>query len=176
MIRAERRQRRATATDDVWRELAAALAAHFDRWLAGRAAPGTVAIYESLPTEPPTGALAETLRAQGIRLLVPELLADKDLTWRAGPLGADLGRDAIAQADVVVVPALAIGRDGTRLGQGGGSYDRVLPRVTPGIPVVAVVFDGELVTAVPSEPHDRRVDAVLTPSDGVRDVQSALKY
>ncbi|WP_265443744.1 5-formyltetrahydrofolate cyclo-ligase [Flexivirga meconopsidis] len=179
LIRAGRTQRRAEATEQVWRELAAGLAEHVDRWLAHRPAPRAVALYESLPTEPPMDAVAELLRANGIRVLTPELLPDKDLSWRdrsdtglGAGLGLDLGRDGIGQADVVLVPALAIGRDGTRLGQGGGSYDRVLPRVAPGIPVLAVVFDEELVDAVPSEPHDRRVDGVLTPSGGVRD----LKY
>ena len=74
--------------------------------------------------------------------------------------------------DVVLVPALAAGRDGTRLGQGGGFYDRALADLPPhpeGPLVVAVVHDDELLAAgeVPSAPHDRRVDAVLTPSGWV---------
>ncbi len=72
----------------------------------------------------------------------------------------------------MLVPALAAGRDGVRLGQGGGFYDRALADLPPhpeGPLVVAVVHDDELLAAgeVPSAPHDRRVDAVLTPSGWV---------
>ena len=75
-----------------------------------------------------------------------------------------LGVQTVAEADLVLVPALAVGADGTRLGRGGGSYDRALARVPAGVPVVALLYDGELLPAVPSEPHDRRVTAVVTPS------------
>jgi len=61
------------------------------------------------------------------------------------------------------VPALAVDRSGHRLGRGGGFYDRWLPS-TPGGSVLAVVFDEEVIEHVPREPHDRTVDAALTPS------------
>ena len=66
----------------------------------------------------------------------------------AGPRAArPLGAAAIAEADTVFVPALAVARDGNRLGRGGGSYDRALRRVPAGVPVVALLFDDELVDA-----------------------------
>ena len=64
------------------------------------------------------------------------------------------------------MPALAVDALGRRLGQGGGSYDRALTRTSA--PVLAVVFEDELVAAVPTEPHDRPVSGVLTPEGGVR--------
>jgi 5-formyltetrahydrofolate cyclo-ligase len=71
-------------------------------------------------------------------------------------------------ADLIVVPALAVSSStGVRLGRGGGSYDRVLDRVDPGILTVAAVYDTELVESVPAEPHDRPVRAVVTPSRGL---------
>jgi 5-formyltetrahydrofolate cyclo-ligase len=69
---------------------------------------------------------------------------------------------ALQQAEVVVVPALAADRTGVRLGRGRGYYDRALTRSVGRI--VAVVYDDELMPALPSEPHDRRVDEVLQPS------------
>ena len=54
------------------------------------------------------------------------------------------GVDAIARADVVLVPALAVDQAGNRLGRGGGSYDRALARVGPLIPVIALLYDAEL--------------------------------
>ena len=138
------------------------------QWLNDRPVPQLTAIYEALPTEPPTHGIRATLVSLGVRLIVPTLLADKDLSWRDPDSGEDLGIDAICAADLILVPGLAVERaSGIRLGQGGGSYDRALARKRPETPVLAVLFDDEVVDSVPSEPHDHAVDAVLTPSGGV---------
>lgn len=115
-------------------------------------------------------------------MLLPVVLPDKDLDWarydgpdalvpaRMGllePAGPTLGVEAIARADVVLVPGLAVDPTGLRLGRGGGCYDRALTRVPVGTPVCALLFDEEIVDRVPAAPHDRRVNAVATPS-GVR--------
>jgi 5-formyltetrahydrofolate cyclo-ligase len=109
--------------------------------------------------------------------LLPVVTEDWDLDWAVfdgslhpsrglqEPTGPLLGRAAIATCDLVLVPALLVDRHGVRLGKGGGCYDRALPR-TQGL-TVALVHDHELVDALPSEPHDVRVDAVATPSSGV---------
>lgn len=114
----------------------------------------SVAAYTSFGTEPSTLALVQP------DWLLPVLLPDNDLSWAAD--GVDLGVDAIADVDVVLVPALAVSRDGVRLGRGGGSYDRALRRAR-GL-VLALLHEGELVDALPSEPHDVRVDGVVLPS------------
>ena len=54
------------------------------------------------------------------------------------------GTDAVALADVVLAPGLAVDHQGTRMGQGGGCYDRALPRRRPGTPVLVVLHPGEL--------------------------------
>jgi 5-formyltetrahydrofolate cyclo-ligase len=138
----------------------------------------TVALYVSIGTEPSTTELLDALRSRDVRVILPVLRDDLDLDWAiyagqdqmspAGrgmrePSGPRLGVPAVAEADVVVVPALAVGPDGTRLGRGGGSYDRALARVPGGRPVVALLYDGELRAGVPREPHDRRVTVVVTP-------------
>lgn len=127
-------------------------------------APGEwVSAFESTPTEVPTHALIAELQARGIRVMVPITLPDLDLDWaEAGGDGTPLGKDAIGWAGVVFVPALAVDRTGTRLGQGGGCYDKALPR-TPGARLVALVHPWEVRDdPLPREDHDRRVDAVLT--------------
>jgi len=142
------------------------------------AAAGTVAAYAAVSAEPPTAPLLA--RLPGVRLLLPVLLPDGDLDWAEHhpaqplrpslrgllePTGPRLGARAIGEADVVLVPALAADRAGRRLGRGGGSYDRALLRAD-GL-VVALLHDGELLDAVPAEPHDVAVDAVVTPSLGL---------
>lgn len=143
---------------------------------------GCVAAYVSVGTEPGTDALLEALRAAGTRVLVPVLLEDGDLDWApyegtdslvpAGrglrePVAPRLGREAVRQAQVVLVPGLAVDGLGTRLGRGGGSYDRALARVGAGVPVAIVLHDDEVLPVVPAQEHDRPVSHALTPS-GVR--------
>ncbi len=131
-----------------------------------------VAIYRSLPHEPPTGALADMLHARGVRVIVPETLPDLDLEWRElraeGSEGPRLGHEGIAAARLILTPALAVDRSGTRLGQGGGCYDRALARRRPDALVVAIVNDEEYAESpLPRDPHDVRVDAVITPGAGL---------
>jgi 5-formyltetrahydrofolate cyclo-ligase len=139
----------------------------------------TVAAYVSMNGEPGTGPLLDGLRAAGKRVILPLLLPDGDLDWavyrdpgdlapaRFGllePTGEPLGVDAIATADVVIVPALAVSPTGVRLGRGGGSYDRALGRVPVGTFTCALLYDGEVGLDIPVEPHDRPVGYVSTPS------------
>jgi 5-formyltetrahydrofolate cyclo-ligase len=64
--------------------------------------------------------------------------------------------------DVVVVPGLAFTADGRRLGQGGGHYDRFLTRVRPDCVTVGAAFAEQLVADLPTDPHDIRLDFVVT--------------
>jgi 5-formyltetrahydrofolate cyclo-ligase len=89
------------------------------------------------------------------------------------PLTADaLGMNApplscgvVADADiaVVLVPALALGPRGERLGRGKGCYDRTLQRIQRALRV-SVTFERCLFCAVPTEAHDEPVDLVVTES------------
>jgi 5-formyltetrahydrofolate cyclo-ligase len=147
------------------------------------AAASVVCCYHSFGTEPPTGPLLAWLTDRGARVLLPVLRPDLDLEWAeyrgeeqmrptaAGPFeptGPLLGMSAIEAADAVVAPGLAVDRAGVRLGRGGGSYDRALARARPDAFVAVLLYDGELVNALPHEPHDRRVSAVVTPTGLVR--------
>ena len=141
----------------------------------------TIAAYVPMTGEPGGPDLPSALAGAlpGVDLLLPVLRFDKDLDWArytgddalvpAGrglrePAGPRLGRTAVATADLVVVPALAVDRSGTRLGRGGGSYDRALARVARDTPVVAALYAGEFVDALPAVPHDRPVGGVVDPS------------
>ena len=155
---------------------------------------GTVAAYRPFGAEPCATLkpeLPERL-AELYTVLLPVTLADNDLDWTVvgsevpqrdapeeawlglaltGPKGtegvaATCGVESIGRAEAVLVPGLAVSDSGIRLGRGGGSYDRALARLGAGVPVVALLRDGEFGVEVPAEPHDRRVSGVITPADG----------
>ena len=142
----------------------AAIRAHVLKRVAGT---GRVAAYSPLPTEPGSTELLAALHAHGAAVIVPVTLPDRDLDWAewtpAGP-GNLLGVDAVAGAGLVLAPALAVARDGTRLGRGGGSYDRALARCAPGAVIAALVFDDEIVSALPHDEWDVPVQAAVTPA------------
>jgi 5-formyltetrahydrofolate cyclo-ligase len=176
-LRAAVRERRAARTDAERATEGAKLARH-----AGALPARTVAAFVGTKTEPPTLPLLDALTRAGRRVLLPVLRPDMDLEWgelraaealrpaRLGllePTGASLGLEAVAAAELVLAPALAVDAAGRRLGQGGGSYDRALERAHA--PVVAVVFDDDVLDdPIPVEPHDRPVAGVLTPHAGLR--------
>jgi 5-formyltetrahydrofolate cyclo-ligase len=145
-------------------------------------AAGTVAAYYSVGTEPDTHSLIFALWKRGSYVVLPVLLPDGDLDWASyegpeslapGPKGLlqpvepVRGPGTVARADVVLVPALAVDASGYRLGRGGGSYDRALARVSGQVPTIALLYDDELIDAVPTESHDRPVRAVARPAHGV---------
>lgn len=174
--RAEFLARRAALGPEARAAAAERVLAHL---LGGLSGYTTVAAYVPIGAEPGGPGLPDALRAAGRTVLLPVLLPDNDLDWVAydgtlapvgrglrEPAGPRLGVCAVASVDLLVVPALAVDRRGVRLGRGGGSYDRALARALPGTPVVALLYDGELVDEVPTEPHDRLVNGVITPSGG----------
>jgi 5-formyltetrahydrofolate cyclo-ligase len=157
------------------------------RWLdslpdAGRR---TLAGYAPIRNEPGGSELPAILAAHVGRLLLPVWQPDNDLEWaeydgellgRGGrprePGGNRLGPHAIEDADVVFVPALAVDRQGMRLGRGGGSYDRALARLAPDSVVLALLYPGEMLSEpVPSDAHDQPVHGVID-TDGVHWLRS----
>jgi 5-formyltetrahydrofolate cyclo-ligase len=143
---------------------------------------GTIAAYYSIGAEPGTHGLVFALYKRGSYVLLPVLRPDGDLDWASyegpdsmvpGPRGLlepgepPRGVDAVARADAVLVPALAVDGAGRRLGRGGGSYDRALARVGPLVPLIALVYDDELVEHVPAESHDIPVRATVSPRAGM---------
>jgi len=146
------------------------------------AAAGTIAAYYSIGTEPDTHGLLFGLWKRGSYVVLPKLLPDGDLDWASyegpdslapGPRGLleptepTRGTGTVARADIVLVPALAVDTRGVRLGRGGGSYDRALAWVGGQVPTIALLYDDELVPAVPAEPHDQRVRLAVRPGHGL---------
>ena len=63
---------------------------------------------------------------------------------------------------VVLVPGRVFDRAGYRLGRGGGHYDRLLPRLAPGTPVIGITVEARIVDRLPREPHDRPMTHLVT--------------
>jgi 5-formyltetrahydrofolate cyclo-ligase len=150
---------------------------------------GTVAAYFSVGAEPDTRGLVYALWKRGTYVVLPLLRPDGDLDWASyegpdslvsGPRGLlepaepPRGVDAVARASLILAPALAVDAQGNRLGRGGGSFDRALARVGAQVPVIAVLYDGELLEHVPAEPHDRPVRLAVLPSRGIVNLQTPL--
>ena len=180
-----RRRELARGADPAAREAAAVAIA--DAVLRFVPEPCRVAVYESLPDEPPTGRLVEALLAAGHEVIVPIVLEDFSLEWRYAVPGASgddatvrrpghgghepdaderqrwLGTDALATCDLVVTPGLSVDSHGTRLGQGGGCYDRALLHRDPSAPVVTLLHEGEQSELdLPADAHDVPVDGYVT--------------
>jgi 5-formyltetrahydrofolate cyclo-ligase len=173
-LRHLRRQRAARECAELAEELA-------DTALEVVGGAGCVAAYVSRPLEPGTGPLLTALHRQGVKVLLPVLGTALNREWAAYSGAADLsvrapgrppepsgpseGPEALAQADIVFTPALAVDSAGYRLGQGAGWYDRALQHARPGSLVICAVYDEEFVEgALPRDEHDVPVQAVLTPS------------
>ncbi|MFM9379072.1 5-formyltetrahydrofolate cyclo-ligase [Gordonia sp. VNK21] len=146
-------------------------------------APGdTVAAYVATRREPGGIAMLDALADQGLRVIlpiVPEGEPDR-LQWGVytderelepgrwnllEPMGQRLDPDTLVQAELILVPAVAVDRRGVRLGRGAGYYDRTLAGMRA--PIVAVVHDAEVVDApLPEDENDVRVNLILTPGAG----------
>ena len=131
-------------------------------------------------------ASSRRLLAAGHEVIVPVELDDFTLEWRYAVPGASgdhatvrrpawrrrpdpheragwLGTDALATCDLVVTPGLSVDAHGTRLGQGGGCYDRALLHRDPAAPVVTLLHEGEQSDVdLPADAHDLPVDGYVT--------------
>lgn len=144
------------------------------------AAARTVHTFWPLADEPAVRPLARALRQRGATVVLPAVLGGRRLAHRAfegegrlvpGPYGTrephpEAPAVAPDRLDVVLVPGLAMGRDGSRLGYGAGYYDAFLAET--GALRVGVAFGACLVDSVPSEPHDAHLHLIVTEAETAR--------
>jgi 5-formyltetrahydrofolate cyclo-ligase len=151
----------------------------------------TVCAYVPVGAEPGSIAMLDMLLARTRRVLLPVARSTAEgtpmrLRWgqyRPGTLVPGrwglleppepwLAESALAEADVVVVPALAVDRRGSRLGRGAGFYDRSLDGRDPQARLIAMVRDVEFVDELPADPHDVPMTHVITPGRGVVELRA----
>lgn len=111
-------------------------------------------VFDALAGEPDLAALVRWASDRSVDVFVPEV-DGPDLRVAPGDVDPTV-------LDAVIVPGLAFTRAGDRLGQGGGHFDRFLPRLAAGCLRIGVAFREQLVPHLPVEAHDVRLDAVVT--------------
>ncbi|MDN8576690.1 5-formyltetrahydrofolate cyclo-ligase [Corynebacterium sanguinis] len=169
-------RRHLRAHPELKRDLDRAISAHAVRYLLAAGAVNAAA-YHPLASEPGGAGFVAELATACRTLFLPISLADGVLAWApytaalvpgalgiAEPAGARFNSRVLRSCSAIIVPALAVDRSGMRLGKGAGYYDRALAGLE--VPTIAVVYARELVDAVPHDPHDVPVDAVIT-EDGI---------
>lgn len=136
------------------------------------AAVRTVLVYAAGATEVDVGGAAQDLRTRGVTTLYPRVRGEElDLVAVEDPADLLAGHRGIREpagpatdvthVDAVLVPGVAFDLRGGRLGQGGGHYDRLLPRIGAALRI-GVAFACQVVPQVPRSAHDVAVDLVVT--------------
>jgi 5-formyltetrahydrofolate cyclo-ligase len=188
-LREQLQAARRRVADDVRAAEARMLSAHLELVVS---AGSTVCAYMPVGAEPGSIKMLDVLLRRAGRVLLPVArvsAGDVALPLRWGeyrPDGLTRGRwgllepvepwlpeSALAEAGVVLVPALAVDHHGVRLGRGRGFYDRSLAFRNLHARLIAMVRDEELLDKLPSEPHDVPMTHVITPKRGVVALPSA---
>lgn len=132
-----------------------------------------IALYNATKLEPPTNDLIKKI-AKDRNVFLPIVSGD-DLLWVKNPKEFALGAFNILEPQgpaapinnfpeisVLVIPAFAVSRSGIRLGKGGGFYDRLLSKLETQVKKIVLVFDNEIFEEIPHEPHDQKVDFIVS--------------
>ncbi len=151
-------------------DFAARLAAHADAL--GISDGALVAAYVAMGDEADPQLLLKALAARGCTFAFPRVAAkgaplvfhhaqpDREHIRSTFGVSEPAPDWPIAQPAIFLVPLLAFDAAGTRLGYGGGFYDRTLAAL-PGARAIGIAYAGQEVAALPREPHDHRLAAVL---------------
>ncbi|HXC56012.1 MAG TPA: 5-formyltetrahydrofolate cyclo-ligase [Rhizomicrobium sp.] len=175
ILRTEARARRADLARAV-PDFAARIAAH----AAALEIPdgSLVAAYVAMGDEADPQLLLKALALRGCIFAFPRVVEKaRPLAFHRAMPGGELVRSAfgvpepapdwpIAHPKIFLVPLLAFDARGTRLGYGGGFYDRTLA-ATPGARAIGVAYAGQEMPALPRMDYDRPLDAVVT-ENGIR--------
>lgn len=129
-----------------------------------------VMLYASLPDEVQTLDFIETWRYRKT-IILPTVVGDdivpvemaENVTLAEGNfrIPEPQNHPYTGDFDLIVVPGMAFDADGHRLGRGRGYYDRFLTR-HPDVHTIGICFDFQLLPEIPTEPHDRIIDEIIT--------------
>ena len=144
--------------------------------------PVTLAAYLPMRSECDVRPIIERARGLGIAIVLPAVVDPTTLVFRRFAPGAPLAASGfgtlapepdqpVLDPALVILPLVAFDRSGTRLGHGKGHYDRALARLAVrGVrpQLIGVAFAAQEVEAIPSEPHDVRLDWIVTENETLR--------
>ncbi len=137
-----------------------------------------IGLYHATPYEAPARGYARFFQEAGHVIALPYFTAEgaamefrvhddphseSDLSPGPFDLKQPSADAAAITPDVLFVPLVGFTADLARLGQGGGHYDRWLAE-NPGRMAIGLAWDAQCVDALPMEPHDIPLDAVITPT------------
>ena len=173
-VRGRMRRMRRALSEETQREAEEAVFARVSALSAYRHA-RTVMAYAAARGELPLGRILADALAAGKTLVLPRCAGDgvmhghrvdapdRLVKGAYGILepGTDCPRVEPEEIDLILVPGTAFDRQGDRLGQGGGYYDRYLAQTRA--VRIGVCHDFALLDAVPTQTHDARMDGVVTP-------------
>jgi 5-formyltetrahydrofolate cyclo-ligase len=180
-LRAELRERRQLLSDAQREAAASGITTQLDALVEAHGA-RSISCFLSTRTEPETRGFVRSAVARGIRVLLPITRADGLLDWAVAddteeiseglyglpePTGEVLGPIAVNDVDLMIIPAAAIDRTGTRLGWGRGYFDKTIGSMEKCPPVYAVIYDSEVLDSLPREVHDQPVDGIVTPTQTI---------
>ncbi|MEY4418325.1 MAG: hypothetical protein RIQ88_763 [Actinomycetota bacterium] len=117
--------------------------------------PKRVALYRSYLSEPDTSTF---ISKTSLPTITPKVIDEANLIWEG------IEETEIQKGDLLIIPALAVDLKGNRLGRGKGYFDRELAKLPEMVLVYAMVFDDELLSEIPVQAHDRKVNGVITES------------
>ncbi len=160
------------------RQRAAASARIAERVMAiiGTEVPGVMAAYLPIRSECDCRSVIDAVQARGGVIVLPAVSDPQTIVFRRYEAGMPLAAGGfgtlaptpdqpILDPELVIVPVVAFDRSGSQLGHGRGFYDRAVERLRArGIrpKLIGVAFATQEVAAIPAEPHDARLDWIVT--------------
>lgn len=141
---------------------------------------GWLFAYLPMPREFNIETLLNEALAEGKRLALPRiagkemifhLVPDLAREWVLHPFGMrepdprlpGIGPEELPAGEVLIlVPGLGFSSDGSRLGYGGGFYDRFLSRLSEGTRTASLAYRQQLVENIPMNDHDMPVDLIIS--------------
>lgn len=141
------------------------------------AGPGPVSAYWPMRSEADPRPILEALHAKGMALCLPAIV-DRAMLFRQwapwepivpGGFGTLVPEPQQPQAKpaILIVPLAAFDRRGYRIGYGKGYYDRALSELGK-VVAIGIGYGAQEIPAVPDEPHDQRLDWIVTEGETIR--------
>ncbi len=134
------------------------------------------ACYHSTKTETPSGGIISFLHKNKIPVFLPAVTGPGEMEFRLFEKASALRKGAygiyepaaknkkarVKDIQIIIVPGAAFDRSGTRLGMGGGYYDRFLAKLPENVIKAGLAYSCRIARTLPSDSHDIKMDLIIT--------------